>query len=457
MHLSSSICVVDDDVSSREAIVGLCRSAGWKAEAYESAAHYLARRPATTPGCLILDVDMPELSGLALQRRLAEEETRVPIIFVTGHGNIRMSVQAIKAGAFEFFTKPFDPEALLRAVEHILSDPRVTEQSAEEPDDDAPVTGGMVGRSAVLRDMLRQLSTVAGTDSTVLIQGETGTGKELIARSIHEQSARRDGPFVKVNCAAIPAALLESELMGHERGAFTGALTRRIGRFEQAHRGTIFLDEIGEMALELQPKLLRLLQEREFERLGSPATVRCDVRVVAATNRDLKAMTQARTFREDLYYRLSVFPVAVPPLRERKQDIPLLVSHFTRHFAERMHRERLDVDAETMERLVRYDWPGNVRELQNVVERAVILSPGGTLKVACEIDGDEARPAHSSVPPSSDALAEHTRAHILKVLESVDWVIAGPNGAAARLGMKRSTLVFRMRKLGIERPSRRSH
>ncbi|WP_075097844.1 sigma-54-dependent transcriptional regulator [Sandaracinus amylolyticus] len=456
MSFSSSICVVDDDIASREAIVGLIRAAGWNAEAFESAQHYLSRRTARAPGCLILDVDMPELSGLALQQQLAEAQVDVPIIFVTGHGNIRMSVQAIKAGAVEFFTKPFDPDALLNAVEHVLAE-REGRATAQRRSDVAPAsTHGMVGRSARLQDMQRRIATVATTDSTVLIQGETGTGKELIARAIHEQSGRRKGPFVKVNCAAIPASLLESELMGHERGAFTGALTRRIGRFEQAHEGTIFLDEIGEMALDLQPKLLRLLQEREFERLGSPTTVRCDVRVVAATNRDLKAMTAARTFREDLYYRLSVFPLAVPSLRERKEDVPLLVSHFARQFATRMGKDMPHVDDATMERLVRYEWPGNVRELQNVIERAVILSEGPELAIEHDL-GDEPGPS-SGAPPRSDELAEHTRAHILKVLEAADWVIAGPSGAAARLGMKRSTLLFRMRKLGIERPSaRRSH
>lgn len=455
--LGTSVCVVDDDFSSREALVSLVRSAGLHAESFESAVDFLACSPRPKPRCLILDIDMPELSGLALQRKLAEDAFDVPIIFVTGHGDIRMSVQAIKAGALEFFTKPFDADALLAAVNAAIARSVVTARSvAPRSANDATGPGlGMIGASARIRAMISDIESVARTDSTVLVQGETGTGKELVARAIHEASARRDGPFVKVNCAAIPAGLLESELMGHEKGAFTGALMRRIGRFEQANNGTIFLDEIGEMAIELQPKLLRLLQEREFERLGSPATVRVNVRVVAATNRDLRRMADERTFREDLFYRLSVFPVRVPPLRERRDDVRLLVDHFVRHYAARMQKDARIVSAATLERLVRYDWPGNVRELQNVIERAVILAAGPVI----EID-DLPRGTTSSLapPPSSEygeELADVTRAHIVRVLESVNWVVAGANGAAARLGMKRSTLLFRMQKLGIERPTSR--
>jgi formate hydrogenlyase transcriptional activator len=310
----------------------------------------------------------------------------------------------------------------------------------------------IVGGSAALRRVLKAIETVAPTDSTVLISGETGSGKELVARAIHQLSARRDGAFVKLNCAAIPTGLLESELFGHERGAFTGAIAQRIGRFELADRGTVFLDEIGEIPLELQPKLLRVLQEREFERLGGTRTLRSDARLIAATNRDLAELADQQKFRTDLFYRLNVFPVHVPPLRERREDVPMLVRHFTQQFARRMKRTIETIPADTMQALAQYDWPGNIRELQNLIERAVILSPGPTLNVP--IEALQPRGAALPAPTVVETLEENDRRHILAALHASGWVLAGPGGAAARLGMKRSTLQFRMRKLGIERPAR---
>lgn len=307
----------------------------------------------------------------------------------------------------------------------------------------------IVGNSPALRRVLRQVETVAPTDSGVLIYGETGTGKELIARAIHDLSARRSGTFVKLNCAAIPTGLLESELFGHERGAFTGAVVQRIGRFELANRGTIFLDEIGEIPLELQPKLLRVLQEREFERLGSSRTLHTDARLIAATNRDLGSMVEQHAFRADLYYRLNVFPIHVPPLRDRPEDIPLLVRHFVQQFARQMNRSIDTIPAESMAALKRYPWPGNIRELQNLIERAVILSSGSVLSIPIEELKVSAPVPHES--ESQQTLADAERAHILTVLKETGWVLAGTNGAAARLGMNRSTLRFRMKKLGIER------
>jgi formate hydrogenlyase transcriptional activator len=312
----------------------------------------------------------------------------------------------------------------------------------------------IVGRSAALRRVLKEIETVAPTDSTVLILGETGSGKELMARAIHQLSARRDNAFVKLNCAAIPTGLLESELFGHERGAFTGAIAQRIGRFELAHRGTVFLDEIGEVPLELQPKLLRVLQEREFERLGSARTLRSDARLIAATNRDLAALVDEQRFRQDLFYRLNVFPVQVPPLRERREDIPMLVRHFAQEFARRMKKTIETIPAETMEVLTRYDWPGNIRELQNLIERAVILSPGPTLDVP--VMALSPRRVGPAIDHAADTLEEAERRHIMSVLEETQWVVAGPRGAAARLGMKRSTLQFGIRKLGIEKPGQRA-
>jgi len=292
---------------------------------------------------------------------------------------------------------------------------------------------------------------VAPTDSTVLIQGETGTGKELIARAVHNLSRRCGRPFIKLNCAAIPFDLLESELFGHARGAFTGAVTQRTGRFELADKGTLFLDEVGDMPLGLQPKLLRVLQEREIERLGSAQTYRVDVRLVAATNQDLTSMVEKGQFREDLYYRLNVFPIQLPPLRERTADIPPLVQHFVQHFSERMNKTIEIIPSETMTAFTGYHWPGNIRELQNLVERAVIMSPGSELQLPIRDLTIRRTAAHDSGRHLTLEQAE--RIHILEVLKESKWVLSGPNGAASRLGLNRSTLQFRMKKLGIVRPS----
>jgi formate hydrogenlyase transcriptional activator len=308
----------------------------------------------------------------------------------------------------------------------------------------------IVGTSTALRNVLAQVETVAPTDSTVLIYGETGTGKELIAQAIHNLSTRHANPFVKLNCAAIPTGLLESELFGHEKGAFTGAISQRIGRFELANRGTVFLDEVGEIPLELQTKLLRVLQEREFERLGNSRTIRTDARLIAATNRDLAEMVEGQRFRADLFYRLNVFPVRVPALRERQEDIPLLVRHFVQHFARRMNRAIDTIPSETMSALVRYPWPGNIRELQNLIERAVILSSGPVLRVPLTDLPNRGPIGSATARPQTMEAAE--RAHILAALKETKWVVGGPNGAAARLGMNRSTVLFRMKKLGIVKP-----
>jgi formate hydrogenlyase transcriptional activator len=318
----------------------------------------------------------------------------------------------------------------------------------------------IIGNSAPLRRVLKQAETVASTDSTVLICGETGTGKELVARAIHDLSPRRTKAFVKLNCAAIPTGLLESELFGHEKGAFTGAIAQRIGRFEVADGGTIFLDEIGEIPLELQTKLLRVLQDREFERLGSSHTIHTDARLIAATNRDLEAMVGEQKFRSDLFFRLNVFPIQVPPLREREGDIPLLVRQFAQQFSRRMNKAIESIPSETMDALCRYHWPGNIRELQNMIERAVIISTGPVLNLdVADLRFPKSSPPEEKAPaPSSktegalrDVLEETERQQIFKALSQTNWVVAGPNGAAVRLGMKQSTLRLRMQKLGISR------
>jgi transcriptional regulator with GAF, ATPase, and Fis domain len=304
----------------------------------------------------------------------------------------------------------------------------------------------LIGDSPALEAVLEQVERVALTDSTVLIQGETGTGKELIARAIHNISSRCGRPFVKLNCAAMPLDLLESELFGHEKGAFTGAIAQRIGRFELADKGTLFLDEVGDLPLALQPKLLRVLQEKEFERLGGTRTHQVDVRLVAATNRDLTEMVKRGEFRNDLYYRLNVFPILLPPLRARREDIPILVTHFAEIFGHRVGRQIKHIPPETMSALSSYPWPGNIRELQNLIERAVILSNYGVLP--------NPLPTASQcvIPPSETTLRDSERTLILHTLQGVGWVIGGPKGAAAKLGLKRTTLICKMQKLGISRP-----
>ena len=302
-----------------------------------------------------------------------------------------------------------------------------------------------MGRSAALRGVLDQVEVVAPTEATVLILGETGTGKELIARAIHTIGFRSSRPFVKLNCAAIPSGLLESELFGHEKGAFTGAVAQRMGRFELAHGGTLFLDEVGDIALELQSKLLRVLQDREFERLGSTRSIRVDVRLVVATNRDLAQMLGEKQFREDLYFRLDVFPIRIPPLRERVDDIPLLVRHYVDKYARRMNKRIETIPGEAMEALCRHCWPGNIRELQNFIERAVILTPGSVLQVRLS-------ELQQSIPTTTvNTLQDVRRQHILEALRETGAVIGGEKGAAARLGLKRSTLLSKMQRLGISR------
>jgi len=441
------VFIVDDDRDTRESLRNLIRSAGLSAQTFSSAQEFLAAERPKVPSCLVLDVQLPGLSGLDLQQELAKAGVRIPIIFITGYGDIPTSVRAIKAGALEFLTKPVNREDLLHAIHQAIA----RDHTARQPNGDTGTHNfeEIVGTSAALKAVLKQVGVVAPTESTVLILGETGTGKELIARAIHAASSRSRRPFVKLNCAAIPTGLLESELFGHEKGAFTGAIAQRIGRFELADGGTIFLDEVGDIPLELQTKLLRVLQEREFERLGSTRTLRTDARLIAATNRELRKMVEQRKFREDLFYRLNVFPIYVPALRERSEDIPLLVNHFAQRFARRMNRTIETIPAETMAVLTRYPWPGNIRELQNLIERAVILSHGPVLQVPLQDLDNRTSPRRDNGKDQTLEAAE--RAHILAILKETRWVLGGARGAAVRLGMNRSTLQFRLKKLGIVR------
>src|SRR5206468_1701797 len=440
------IYVVDDDASVREALGSLIRSVGLRVEAFASAQEFLTHPQADAPSCLVLDVQLPGLSGLDLQQELAKADIQIPIVFLTGHGDIPMSVRAIKAGALEFLTKPFNDEDLLDAIQQGIA--RNQRATKKKEDLAAHKFGDIVGTSGALRNVLNQIEVVAPTESTVLLLGETGTGKELIARAILNVSSRSNRPFVKLNCAAIPSGLLESELFGHEKGAFTGAVAQRIGRFELAHGGTLFLDEVGDIPVELQPKLLRVLQEHEFERLGSTRTQRVDVRMVAATNRNMEQMVGDKQFREDLYFRLNVFPIRIPPLRERAGDIPLLVRHYVDKYAQRMNKRIETIPEEAMAALCRYSWPGNIRELQNFIERAVILTRGSVLQIQIKELLPSSAPTGSTV---AGTLEDVERQSILEALRETGAVIGGQQGAAARLGLKRTTLLSKMQRLGISR------
>ena len=454
------VFVVDDDASMRDSLSDLLGSAGLNVQTFASAREFLASPRPDGVSCLVLDVQLPGFSGLDLQQELAKLDTPIPIIFITGYGDIPTSVRAIKAGAIEFLTKPFRDEDLLNAVEQAIKR-SPSKQSKNKPAEQKSYSkdrlhsetrfSEIIGQSAPLRCVLKEVETVASTGSTVLIYGETGTGKELIARAIHNISSRSNRPFVKVNCAAIPSGLLESELFGHEKGAFTGAVTQKIGRFELAHEGTLFLDEVGDLPLELQPKLLRVLQEQEFERLGSTRTTRVDVRIVAATNRDLAQMAGAKEFREDLYFRLNVFPIKLPSLRERPGDIPLLVRHYVDKYSQRMNKRVETIPPEAMPALCSYSWPGNIRELQNVIERSVVLCDGDTFSADAAWLKRESPQLPSPSGPFGAELADHERRMIEAALTECRGRVAGPAGAAAKLGIPRQTLDSKIASLRIDK------
>jgi DNA-binding NtrC family response regulator len=487
------IYVVDDDVSVREAVGGLIRSAGLRVRTFASAQEMLASLRMELPSCLVLDIQLPDINGFELQQELATKDIQIPIIFLTGHGDIPMSVRAIKAGAVEFLTKPFDDEYLLEAIRSAIARDNKNEQSPGRiakgyfekltgtveasravPNQRETVIsshlngsgkavvafGEIIGQSKAWRQIIRQIEMVAPTDATVLVLGETGTGKELIARELHRRSRRKGKPLVRVNCACIPKDLYESEFFGHARGAFTSAVKDRIGRFEAAAGGTLFLDEIGEIPLELQSKLLRVLQEKCYERVGEERTRRADVRIVAATNRDLKKEVAAGRFREDLYYRLNVFPMKVVPLRDRKEDIPLLATHFIEMSVKELGCPKPRLTRAGIETLQSYDWPGNIRELRNVIERAAIFAQGGALDFDLPVIGVDLTSfgSEDGVEVESEYLTDaemrrRERENLFAVLQKTGWKIKGVDGAAELLGLKPTTLISRIEKMGLKRPA----
>ena len=454
----SQIYVVDDDLSVREAVGRLIRSAGLDVKTFATAQEILTNLGKEMPSCLVLDIQLPDLDGFELQDELARKDMPVPIIFLTGHGDIPMSVRAIKAGAVDFLTKPFNDEYLLEAIRDVIGRPNGKGPRAES-------FGKIIGQSGACRRIISQVEVVAPTDASVLILGETGTGKELIVREIHQRSRRNDKPLVRVNCTSIPRELFESEFFGHAKGAFTGAIKDRAGRFEIAAGGTLFLDEVGEIPLELQSKLLRVLQEKCYERVGEDRTRQTDVRIIAATNRDLKKDIGAGHFREDLYYRLNVFPLQVPPLRERKGDITLLATHFVELLVKELGCPKPRLTRAGIEALESYEWPGNIRELRNVIERAAIFARGGALEFDLPVTGASVDPT-SFGPQYSDGLdpeyltesemRRRERENLLAILQKTGWRIKGSDGAAELLGVKASTLVARIKKMGFNRPLERA-
>ncbi len=487
MNQNGLVYVVDDDLSVREGLASLVSSTGLTARTAGSGREFLGMERPDIPSCLVLDVNLPDLSGLELQQEFLKCGIQIPIIFLTGHGDIPMTVRALKAGAADFLTKPVDDEVLLNAIRESMDryhatnaaggfEYQVIDQEASPEQQPRGQIGfeQIIGTSGAIKHVLEMVETVAQSDSTALLLGETGTGKELIARAIHDHSRREGRPFVKLNCAAIPTGLLESELFGHEKGAFTGAISQKAGRLELADQGSLFLDEVGDIPIEVQPKLLRALQEREFERLGSAHTRKVNVRLIAATNRDLDKMVAEREFRSDLYYRLNVFPIRIPPLRERKEDIPLLVNHFVRRFTKQMQKRINGVPPRVMKGLMDWDWPGNIRELENFIERAVILS-GGTSLDAPLFELRRVDVAPTPTPPlphtGSEDIAEIVRKtlsslaggdqlhypnanklrdDIVRALTESKGRVGGPDGAAARLGVNRTTLIARLKKFGID-------
>jgi chemotaxis protein methyltransferase CheR len=467
---SPTILIVDDELFNLEVLEQHLDKLGYCIVAAGDGETALRVAKEEKPDLVLLDIVMPRIDGFEVCRRLKADDntSSIPVIFMTALSDLQDKVKAFESGGVDYVTKPFKAEELSSRVRVHLELQQARQQLIQQNDllqreidahyrsqqaveylreeiKTAHDFDEIIGESRALMDVFDKITRVAATNTTVLIQGETGTGKELLARAIHARSDRGEQPMVKVNCAALPRDLVESELFGHEKGAFTGATQQRKGRFELADKGTIFLDEIGELSREAQAKLLRILEEHEFERVGGATSIRVDTRVIAATNKELSDEIESGSFRQDLFYRLNVFPIEVPPLRDRSSDIPLLAAHFQKKFARDQGREFGDIPLKLIKELQRYAWPGNVRELRNVIERAVILSNGRVLEL------EKSLSSNVTSPDPRHTLTEVEQRHIRQVLEHVGWVIEGDSGAAAVLGLKPSTLRNRMDKLGIKK------
>ena len=451
-HKPAHLLLVDDDPGLLKLLGLRLTSEGYSVVTAESGAEGLRVLNREKVDLVISDLRMDEMDGMQLFAEIQKVQPGMPVIILTAHGSIPDAVAATQQGVFSFLTKPVDKDALYQAIDDAL------EQSA--PATDERWREAIVTRSPLMLRLLEQARLVAQSDVSVLINGQSGTGKEIFAQAIHNASPRNSKPFIAINCGALPEQLLESELFGHARGAFTGAGSTREGLFQAAEGGTLFLDEIGDLPLELQPKLLRVLQEREIERLGGSRTIPVNVRVIAATNRDLWQMVEDRQFRSDLFYRLNVFPLELPPLRDRPEDIPLLAKHFTQKMARHMNRSIDAIPTEALRQLMSWDWPGNVRELENVIERAVLLTRGNSLNLHLNVRQSRLLPTlnedsalRSSMAqllhPTTPENDEEERQRIVQVLRETNGIVAGPRGAATRLGMKRTTLLSRMQRLGI--------
>ncbi len=488
------ILMVDDTPANLGILSELFEKDGYDLIVAEDGASGVERATFAKPDLILLDVLMPNQDGFVTCQQLKEnKDTRnIPIIFMTALTDTENKVKGFELGAVDYITKPFQQEEVRARVQlqlNLLHAQRQLEEQNRKLQEEieahtrtqatvqyldaelksAQAFGQVIGKSPSFASILEQIEQMAGTDCTALVIGETGTGKELIARAIHEQSPRQQKPLIKVNCAAIPKDLFESEFFGHEKGAFTGATARRLGRFELANGGTLFLDEMGELPLDIQAKLLRVLQEQEFERVGGHTTLKVDVRIIAATNRNLVTQVAQQRFREDLYYRLNVFPITIPPLRERQEDIPLLIQHFIKKYANKYGKTVAGAKESTLQQLQNHTWPGNIRELENIIERGVIVSKGQWLELgewftalpSASTNLSQQFSPHPITPPSAknsssppgafQTLEERERAHIVEVLESVNWRVSGESGAAQLLGLNRTTLEARMKKLGISR------
>lgn len=451
----ASILIVDDDLGMRETLEAVLVDDGLQVVSAASGQEALKRLETRTFHVVLLDLRMPDSNGLELLPRIKATAPETSVIIMTAYGTIKTAVEAVKLGAFDFITKPFELDEVRLVIERSLQLQQLSRENEQLRTmlADQFIFKDIVGGSEKMEQVFDIIRKVANHDVTILIQGESGTGKELVAEAIHYNSPRRDKPLIKLNCAALPETLLESELFGYEKGAFTGANTRKPGRFELAQGGTLFLDEISSTAPSMQAKLLRVLQEKEFERVGGKETLKADVRILAATNRDLKELVAKGLFREDLYYRLNVVPIHLPPLRERKEDIPLLVRHFLKKLNVSFDKRFTGISAEALDSLMRYDWPGNVRELRNTLEKAMLLDEEPVITNAYL--PEEVRNAAESgvVPPhgaDTSSLEDAEKAHILRVLTECRW---NQSRAASRLGIHRNTLRNKIEKLGLDRPT----